>query len=67
MEGSPDTHFQALCIAAIELVVNVGIMDSISDRWPDEVKDNWDARMENLTERMQQETEEIQQFGVAFD
>ena len=61
------TRYRALCVTAIELLVNVGLMDSVSSAWPEQVQENWEEKLDTLILRLQQETEEIQAFAEAFD
>ena len=51
----------------MELLVNVGLIDSISQKWPQVVQDNWAERLENLDKQLQQEIVEVQNFAEAFD
>ena len=61
------TRFRALVITAAELLVNVGLMDSVSQNWPEVVQENWDERVTNLIHNLQREMGEIQDFAEAFD
>jgi hypothetical protein len=65
--GDEYTEFNKLCIEAIMLCINVGIMDSVSDRWTDEVQSNWRERIENITSRLSQEIAEVQAFAESYD
>lgn len=66
-ENAEVTQYQRLCYAAIELLVNVGLMGTIVEHWPLVVQENWEARIEGLIVNMEGATSEIQQFGEAFD
>jgi hypothetical protein len=50
-----------------ELMVHVGLMDSVSRHWPEVVQENWAERLDTLILKLQRETEEIQGFAEAFD
>jgi len=52
---------------AIELLINVGIIDSIADRWPDEVRDEWMSKIWSISEFMRRQIGEIQEFASAWD
>lgn len=67
MEEVPITRFRAVAIAAMELVIHVGLMDSVSSQWPLEVQENWEQRCERIVERLHREVEEISQFAEAYD
>jgi hypothetical protein len=51
----------------VDLAVNVGIMGSVMDRYPQEVQDNWDERIAEIRSWVQDQTGQIQQFGEAYD
>jgi hypothetical protein len=61
------TRYRALVITAAELLVNVGIMQSVADQWPLVVQENWEERLDSLILKLQHEMEEIQGFAEAFD
>lgn len=61
------TRYRALVITAAELLVNVGLMDSVSSNWPEVVRENWEEKVDSLILRLQQEMEEVQSFAEAFD
>lgn len=61
------TRYRALVITAAELLVNVGLMDSVSQNWPPVVQENWEERLDFLIFKLQHEMEEIQGFAEAFD
>jgi len=56
-----------LAADCIEMLVNVGIIDSISDRWPPEVQDNWRQKIEQLRDNVNSTTAEVQEFASTWD
>lgn len=67
MESHELSRPQVLSLAVIELAVHVMLFDSVSAQWPLVVQENWQERMDQIILRLQQETNELQQFGEAFD
>ena len=51
----------------VDLAVNVGIMGSVMDRYPQEVQDGWDERIAEIRSWVSDQTRQIQQFGEAYD
>ena len=51
----------------IELLVNVGIIDSISPRWPPEVVEQWTDRLQLMRGSIARWTREVQEFASAWD
>jgi hypothetical protein len=51
----------------MELVVHVGLMNSVAGRWPEEVQENWDEKVRAIRERAEQEIVEIQEFAEFYD
>ena len=66
--GEDDGHvYSSMCNAFMELMVSMGLMGSIMDRYPEDVRENWDERMVRYTEWARRQTEEIQSFGESWD
>jgi hypothetical protein len=61
------SEFHDLCIEAITLTINVGILDSVSERWPEEVQERWVERMGEIKQRLSQEIAEVQEFASSYD
>jgi hypothetical protein len=61
------SEFHELCIEAITLTINVGLLDSVSNRWPDEVQEAWIERMQQIRMRLSREIEEVQEFASSYD
>jgi hypothetical protein len=61
------SEFHELCIEAITLTINVGLMDSVSSRWPEDVQTAWIERMQQIKMRLSREIEEVQEFASSYD
>jgi len=60
--------FRELTHAAMDLCINAGIvMVALEQGYPEEVKEAFAERLEQLTEDMKNEMVNIQGFGEAFD
>jgi hypothetical protein len=62
-----DELFNELCVATMELTVNVGIISSIADRWPEEVQDNWCDKLEEAITWARRQMGEVQEFATSWD
>ena len=51
----------------VEMLVSVGIIDSISPRWPEEVIDRWHDRIRSIRRTVNRMTAEVQEFASAWD
>ena len=49
------------------LMVNVGLMDSVSARWPYEVQEQWHDRIGDIKMRLTREIQEVQEFASSYD
>jgi hypothetical protein len=54
-------------ITAAELCVHLGLMNSVMEQYPPHVRENFNERMTDLRERMEDEILAVQSFGEAFD
>ena len=66
MEGDQD-HFQELCTSTMELLITVGLMDTVKEQWPEVVQMAWHERMYQLKHHMETQAEEAQQFASHYD
>lgn len=62
-----DELFHELTIIVVEMVVNIGIMNSIMGQMPEHVQENWLERMRIVRDSAYSMTKEVQDFGEAFD
>lgn len=67
LEDSFDLAYRDLCEASIGLLVNVGIISSIRERWPDDAQENWVREVQNMTEKLEDHTRTAQEFASSFD
>lgn len=51
-----------MTIGLIEITINAG-----EQTWPDEVKENFQQKVDDLNEHLHNEVLEFMQFGQAFD
>jgi hypothetical protein len=56
-----------MCAVFMELMVSMGLVGSVMGNYPEEVQANWTERMEKYTEWANNQVEEVQQFGQAYD
>jgi hypothetical protein len=59
--------FKDVAIAGSELAITIGIIEAALDEAPDEVKENFDEKVQAVTEYLHGEILEFQQFGEAYD
>lgn len=59
--------FQELQHCAVDLLINVGIISSLRERWPEEVQQNWINELHDMKERMDDEVRVAQEFASALD
>jgi len=62
--------FKDVAMAGAELAINIGIIEAAlegDDRYPEEVRENFQDKVDACFEHMNQEILEFQQFGEAFD
>jgi len=50
-----------------ELMVHIGLMSSIAEKWPEEVQENWDQKVRQIQRRAEKEIREIQSFAEYYD
>ena len=64
-----DQHesYKEISITAVELAVNVGLMTSISDRWPRHVQENWMEWIIDTEKLLRAKIAEAQSFAEYFD
>lgn len=52
---------------AVDLLVNVGIISSIRERWPEEVQQNWINELQGMSERLTDDLRVAQEFASGLD
>ena len=62
-----DSPFKEAAHEFTDLIVNAGLIDSISDSWPERVQENWVERLENMKNWASAQIREVQEFASAFD
>ena len=65
--GLDDNAYEALCHTAIEALVTVGLVQSVIARYPAEVQDNFEDRINQMRRELRRHIEEVKQFGEAWD
>jgi len=53
--------------AVFQLLLNLGLVASVIEQYPDHVQENFDELLGNIKEWSEQRIEEVQMFGEAFD
>jgi hypothetical protein len=61
------TSYQKLCLATGELLAHVGLMGCAMPSFPEQVREAWEERVEAITEDINNEIANIQNFGEAHD
>lgn len=64
------TPYQMLCLRVGELLVHAGLIGAAmheSEHFPEEVKENWEEKMDGIMQFLDTQIEEIQAFGSYFD
>jgi hypothetical protein len=56
-----------LNLAGIDLLVSVGMIAAVMDRFPEEVMHNFREKVQAMTVTVREMTEETQWFGQAYD
>lgn len=51
----------------MELMVNVGLMHSVSATWPELVQEAWTDRIEGMIHWMRTQVDEVQEFASSYD
>lgn len=59
--------FRTMCQASIELLINAGMIATISQDWPPAVQQSFGERIENVTRELQREMGEFQDFAEFYD
>lgn len=60
-------EFRELAADAVELLIHVGLMNSVAAQWPEEVQRNWTQKMGIMREWIKDQVVEVQQFTEAYD
>jgi TRAP-type uncharacterized transport system substrate-binding protein len=70
-KGGAIANYLDIAHASAELAVIVGIIEGTMEagegQWPDEVKENFEEKVETLVEALQNEIVEFIEFGRALD
>lgn len=61
------SDFQEIVHKLADLSVNVGLLDSVMDSYPEHVRENWAERKEGIVEWADRQIEEVQAFAEHFD
>jgi len=56
-----------LAVTSIDLLVTVGLIGSVMNRYPEEVQENFVEKIEAISDRLVQEMMEFTAFGEALD
>lgn len=67
MEDELDDAFKALRESTIDLLINVGLIMTLSDKWPEEVQKRFAGKLDTVTGELRREMGEVQDFGQYFD
>ena len=59
--------FREVSATLAELMVHIGLMSSIAEKWPEEVQENWDQKVRQIQRRAEKEIREIQSFAEYYD
>lgn len=59
--------YAELCENAVALLVNVGIISSIRERWPENVQTNWVDEIQQMGEKLSDMTRVAQEFASGLD
>jgi len=62
-----DEIYHDLQHAVMELMVNVGLFNTVAAHWPPMVQENWQAKIQAQIEWAQGEIAEVQSFAEYFD
>lgn len=62
-----DEEFRELVQNSAELTINVGIINSVSSRWPEDVQRNWLEKIELMNAWINDQVREVQEFASALD
>ncbi len=62
------SDFRDVARAGSELAVTIGIIEAAIDQGhPGEVRDNFQAKVDEVVRTLERETEEFMQFGEVYD
>lgn len=56
-----------MAVTLVDLLVNYGLLSTVMTQYPEYVQEGFVERMGSLTQQMQVEILEVQQFGEALD
>jgi hypothetical protein len=62
-----DEIYHDLQHSVMELMVNVGLFNTVADAWPNEVQEQWVMKIQAQIEWAQSEIAEVQSFAEHFD
>jgi hypothetical protein len=60
-------QLQATSWAVFNLLINLGLISSVIGQYPEHVQEGFKERLENTERWAQEQTEEAQSFGEAYD
>lgn len=67
MEEDQYSEYRELAADFAETLVNVGLINSISGKWPTEVQERWHERLREMREWAHEQTSQAQDFASAYD
>lgn len=59
--------YEELPNAFMNLLLCAGLLNSISERWTEDVQERWTEKLEEMSAWAAQQTLEVQEFASAFD
>jgi len=62
-----ETPFAGLVHTMMDMAVTVGLIDSISERWPEDVQEQWRQWIDDTTELCDSRMQEAQTFASSHD
>jgi hypothetical protein len=65
--GDDLSQFEAVTLELSALNVTLGIIGSISERWPPEVQEQWEERLDTIKDWATEQMQEAQMFAASWD
>jgi hypothetical protein len=62
-----EEQFNAMCVSLLNLMVSVGLMNSVMGQYPEEVQEAWGERMSEYEQWADRQTMEIQLYAEHWD
>jgi len=67
IEGGQVSEARGLVVDCADLMVNVGIIDSVRVHWPEEIQANWDEKIRSIRRMIYDQIYEVQEFASSYD